>query len=112
MAQEQEKQQVEKQDPIVESTVEETLTLQEDTVEEGVEASEEVNWEVEAKKFQSMYDKKTAEHENLRSESNDLIQLRDTLNSRPDLVDVIEKNLAGESVEDKKIWRKYNTRKF
>ena len=102
MAQEQEKQQVEKQDPIVESTVEETLTLQEDTVEEGVEASEEVNWEVEAKKFQSMYDKKTAEHENLRSESNDLIQLRDTLNSRPDLVDVIEKNLAGESVEDKK----------
>jgi hypothetical protein len=49
-----------------------------------------------------MYDKKTAEHENLRSESNDLIQLRDTLNSRPDLVDVIEKNLAGESVEDKK----------
>ncbi len=102
MAKEQEQQQVEKQDPIVESVVEESLSLQEDIVENGVEASEEVNWEVEAKKFQSMYDKKTAEHENLRQESDDLIQLRDTLNSRPELVDVIEKNLAGESVEGKK----------
>ena len=101
MAKEQEKQQVEKQDPIVNSVVEETLPLQEDTVEEGVEASEEVNWEIEAKKFQSMYDKKTAEHENLRSESSDLLQLRDTLNSRPELIDVIEKNLAGQSVEGK-----------
>ena len=91
MAKEQEQQQVEKQDPIVESVVEENLSLQEDIVEDGVQASEEVNWEVEAKKFQSMYDKKTAEHENLRQESDDLIQLRDTLNSRPDLVDTIEK---------------------
>jgi hypothetical protein len=99
MAKEQEQQQVEKNDPIVESVVEERLTLQEDTVEEGVEASEEVNWETEAKKFQSMYDKKTAEHENLRRESDDLIQLRDTLNSRPELVDVIEKNLSGQSIE-------------
>jgi len=101
MAKEQEKQQVEKQDPIVDSVVEQQVSLGEEAVEEGVETSEEVNWELEAKKFQSMYDKKTAEHENLRSESSDLIQLRDTLNSRPDLVDVIEKNLAGESVEDK-----------
>lgn len=58
MAIEQEEQQVSKKDPIVESTVEENLSFQEDTVEEGVEASEEVNWETEAKKFQSMYDKK------------------------------------------------------
>ena len=101
MAKEQEKQQVEKQDPIVDSVVEQEIVLQEETLEEGVEASEEVNWEIEAKKFQSMYDKKTAEHENLRRESDDLIQLRDTLNSRPELVEAIEKNLAGESVEDK-----------
>jgi len=92
-----EKQQVEQKDPIVESVVEETITSQENTVEEGVEASEEVNWEVEAKKFQSMYDKKTAEHETLRNESQDLIQLRDTLNSRPEIVDVIEKELSGKS---------------
>ena len=101
MAIEQEEQQVLKKDPIVESTVEENLSFQEDTVEEGVEASEEVNWEIEAKKFQSMYDKKTAEHENLRRESNDLIQLRDTLNSRPELVEAIEKNLSGESDKSK-----------
>lgn len=102
MAKEQEEQQVKKQDPIVDSVVEETLSLQEDIVEEGVETSEEVNWEVEAKKFQSMYDKRTVEHENLRSESNDLIQLRDTLNSRPDLVEVLEEKLAGESIEGNK----------
>ena len=97
-----EKQQVEKQDPIVESVVEETITSQDDTAEEGVQASEEVNWEVEAKKFQSMYDKKTAEHENLQSESENLLQLRDALNARPELVDVIEQNLAGESVAGEK----------
>jgi hypothetical protein len=96
-----EQQQVEKQDPIVESVVEQTVSLQEDTIEEGVEASESVDWEQEAKKFQSMYDKKTAEHENLTRESQDLLQLKDTLNSRPELVEVIEKNLAGESIEDK-----------
>jgi len=102
MAKEQEEQQVEKKDPIVDSVVEPSITLQEETVEEGVEALEEVNWETEAKKFQSMYDKKTAEHENLRSESSDLIQLRDTLNSRPEIVDVIEKELSGQSVAGNK----------
>jgi len=102
MAKEQEQQQVEqKLDPIVESTVEEQFSLQEETVEEGVEASESVDWESEAKKFQSMYDKKVAEHENLRKESDDLIQLRNALSERPELVDMIEKGLSGESVEDK-----------
>jgi len=96
-----EQQQVEKQDPIVDSVVEPTVSLQEEAVEEGVEASESVDWEQEAKKFQSMYDKKTVEHEHLARESQDLLQLKDTLNSRPELVDVIEKSLAGESVEGK-----------
>ena len=47
-----EKQQVEQTDPIVESVVEESVALQEETLEEGVEASEAVDWEIEAKKFQ------------------------------------------------------------
>jgi hypothetical protein len=102
MAKEQEQQQVEqKLDPIVESTVEEQFSLQEETVEEGVEASESVDWESEAKKFQSMYDKKVAEHENLRKDSDDLIRLRNALSERPELVDMIERGLSGESVEDK-----------
>jgi hypothetical protein len=102
MAKEQEQQQVEQQlDPIVESTVEEQFSLQEETVEEGVEASESVDWESEAKKFQSMYDKKVAEHENLRKDSDDLIRLRNALSERPELVDMIERGLSGESVEDK-----------
>jgi len=102
MAKEQEQQQVEQQlDPIVESTVEEQFSFQEETVEEGVEASESVDWESEAKKFQSMYDKKVAEHENLRKDSDDLIRLRNALSERPELVDMIERGLSGESVEDK-----------
>jgi len=97
MAKEQEQQQVEQKDPITESTEVESISVEPEQVTEGAETSEEVNWEAEAKKFQSMYDKKTAEHENLRSESQDLLQLRDTINSRPELVDVIEKQLSGQS---------------
>tara|TARA_R110002020_G_scaffold3284_2_gene14882 strand:- start:407 stop:1171 length:765 start_codon:yes stop_codon:yes gene_type:complete len=97
MAKEQEQQQVEQKDPITESVEVETISVESEQLSEGVEASEEVNWEAEAKKFQSMYDKKTAEHETLRTESQDLIQLRDTLNSRPEIVDVIEQQLSGKS---------------
>jgi|TARA_R110002050_G_scaffold105377_1_gene215071 hypothetical protein len=96
-----EKQQVEQTDPIVESVVEENFALQEETLEEGVETSEAVDWEIEAKKFQSMYDKKAAEHENLKRDSDDLIQLKNALSEKPELVDVIEKSLSGESVEGK-----------
>jgi len=99
MAQEQEQQQVEQQDPIVESTVEQQVALEEPTSETGVEASEDVDWETEAKKFQSMYDKKVAEHENLKQDSNDLLQLRDALSEKPELVSMLEKGLSGESVE-------------
>ncbi len=99
MAKEQEQQQVEQQDPIVESVVEETVSSQEEAVEEGVESSESVDWEVEAKKFQSMYDKKVAEHENLKQDSNDLLQLREALSEKPELVSMLEKGLSGESVE-------------
>jgi len=99
MATEQEQQQVEQQDPIVEGVGNEPTISMETQQEEGVEASEAVDWEGEAKKFQSMYDKKVAEHENLKKQSNDLLQLRQVLSEKPELVDVIEKSLAGESIE-------------
>ena len=101
MAKEQDKQQVEQQDPIVEGVGNEQTISIEPQQEEGVEASEAVDWEGEAKKFQSMYDKKVAEHENLKKDSNDLLQLRQVLSDKPELVDIIEKSLAGESIEDK-----------
>lgn len=100
MATEQEQQQVEQQDPIVEGTGNEPTISVEPQLEEGVETSEAVDWEGEAKKFQSMYDKKAAEHENLRKDSNDLLQLRQVLTEKPELVQVIEKSLAGESIEE------------
>jgi len=101
MAKEQEQQQVKMQDPIVESRgKEETISL-EPQVEEGAETSSEVDWEAEAKKFQSMYDRKVSEHENLKRDSSDMLQLRDALSERPELISIIEKSLAGESVADK-----------
>jgi hypothetical protein len=100
MAIEQEQQQVEQQDPIVEGAGNEPTISVEPQLEEGVETSEAVDWEGEAKKFQSMYDKKAAEHENLRKDSNDLLQLRQVLTEKPELVQVIEKSLAGESIEE------------
>jgi hypothetical protein len=93
-----EKEQVEIQDPIVESVGTEEFASVETQSDEGVEASEaEVDWETEAKKFQSMYDKKVVEHDTLSHQSQDLMQLRDVLNQKPELVDIIEENLAGES---------------
>ena len=103
MAKEQEQQQVEQQvDPIVESAVEQQVSLEDNIEEQGEETSEAMDWESEAKKFQSMYDKKVAEHENLKQDSSDLMQLKQVLNEKPELVNVIEKSLAGESVEGKK----------
>ena len=93
-----EQEQVVEQDPIVASTgAEETISV-EANEPEGVEPSEvAVDWEAEAKKFQSMYDKKVVEHDSLESQSKDLMQLRDVLNQKPELVDMIEENLAGKS---------------
>lgn len=101
MAKEQEQQQVEMQDPIVESRGKEATISLEPQVQEGAETSSEVDWEAEAKKFQSMYDRKVSEHENLKRDSSDMLQLRDALSERPELISIIEKSLAGESVADK-----------
>ena len=56
---------------------------------ETIPASE---WEIEARKFQSMYDKTQAENEKLRR----LEPLGELLESRPDLVDVLQQNLNGQ----------------
>ena len=60
-----------------------------ETESETIPANE---WEVEARKFQSMYDKTQAENDRLRK----LEPLGDLLESRPDLVDVLQKNLNGQ----------------
>lgn len=60
-----------------------------ETESETIPANE---WEVEARKFQSMYDKTQAENDRLKR----LEPLGDLLESRPDLVDVLQKNLNGQ----------------
>ena len=93
-----EQEQVVEQDPIVASAGAEETISAEANEPEGVEPSEvAVDWEAEAKKFQSMYDKKVVEHDTLSQQSQDLMQLRDVLNQKPEIVDMIEENLAGKS---------------
>ena len=97
---------VEKQDPIVEGVEEVNGTVsmeepQEQVVEE--EMTEAVDWEQEAKKFQSMYDKKTVELDRLSEDTEQLQQLRGALENNPQLVDSIEKTLVGESQSNEPI---------
>ena len=60
-----------------------------ETESETIPANE---WEIEARKFQSMYDRTQAENDKLKR----LEPLGDLLESRPDLVDVLQKNLNGQ----------------
>ena len=61
-------------------------------VEVQQETIPENEWEVEARKFQSMYDRTQAENDKLKR----LEPLGDLLESRPDLVDVLQKNINGQ----------------
>ena len=61
-------------------------------VENVSETIPENEWEIEARKFQSMYDRTQAENDKLKR----LEPLGELLESRPDLVDVLQKNLNGQ----------------
>jgi hypothetical protein len=60
-----------------------------ENISETIPAGE---WEVEARKFQSMYDRTQAENDKLKR----LEPLGELLESRPDLVDVLQQNLNGQ----------------
>ena len=61
------------------------VEVRQETIPEG-------EWEVEARKFQSMYDRTQAENNKLKR----LEPLGELLESRPDLVDVLQKNINGQ----------------
>ena len=61
-------------------------------VENVSETIPENEWEIEARKFQSMYDRTQAENDKLKR----LEPLGELLESRPDLVDILQKNLSGQ----------------
>jgi hypothetical protein len=63
--------------------------------EEAVE--QEIDWEGEAKKFQSMYDRTYAENGKLKQ----LEPLGQLLESRPDLVDLLQNNINGSQAKQK-----------
>jgi len=65
---------------------------------------EEVNyatdWEQETRKFQSMYDKQKAEFDALNSQVQPLQQLQSVLESRPDVVESLQRQLEGKPTKN------------
>jgi len=74
---------------------------------------EEVNyatdWEQETRKFQSMYDKQKAEFDALSSQIQPLQQLQSVLESRPDVVESLQRQLEGKPAQSNESKSKENT---
>ena len=58
------------------------------------------DWEQESRKFQSMYDKQKAEFDALSSQIQPLQQLQSVLESRPDVVQVLQQQLEGKPTQN------------
>ena len=78
--------------------------IAENVFEEVVDVQPETNVaEDEAKKFQSMYDKKSAEYDKMKAEYEnlkDLEKLGNVLQARPDVVEVMKQKLNGSPTEN------------
>lgn len=74
-----------------------------ETSEDFEQEIPEVDHESEVRKFQSMYDKTQVENDKLESRVNDLekyMPLVDLLESRPDLVGMIQENISGQGKQE------------
>ncbi len=79
--------------------VESMDTVQAESQQEGtLEGQEAMDWQKEAKKFQSMYDKAEAEKKHM-DQYKPLVNL---LEQRPDLVETLRDSIVGNNGEDKK----------
>jgi len=78
--------------------MEEQQNIQEQQVAQP-EAVEEtsVDWQNESKKFQSMYDRQTAENSKLKEQNGKFQQLAHMLESRPDVVQAMRDKLSGDT---------------
>ena len=90
---------MENQTSTTDTRVEESMdTVPTGSQQEGtLEGSEDMNWEKEAKKFQSMHDRVLADKKHLE-QYKPLINL---LEQRPDLVETLRDNIVGKPGEDK-----------
>jgi hypothetical protein len=86
----------------MEDNLKQEETVQEEMADnhfEEVVAEPEANSQDDAKKFQSMYDKKSAEYDKMKAEYNELKQLEklgNVLKERPDVVEAMKQTLNGE----------------
>ena len=86
----------------MEDNLKQEETVQEEMADnhfEEVVAEPETNSQDDAKKFQSMYDKKSAEYDKMKAEYDELKQLEklgNVLKERPDVVEAMKQTLNGE----------------
>jgi len=69
----------------------------EQQAEPGAVEQAPVDWQGESKKFQSMYDRQTADYDTLKSQTAKYAQLAKMLESRPDVVNAMRDTLAGKA---------------
>jgi hypothetical protein len=69
----------------------------EQQAEPGAVEQAPVDWQGESKKFQSMYDRQTADYDTLKSQTAKYAQLAKMLESRPDVVSAMRDTLAGKA---------------
>jgi hypothetical protein len=69
----------------------------EQQAEPGAVEQAPVDWQGESKKFQSMYDRQTAEYDRLKGQNEKYAQLASMLQSRPDVVNAMRETLSGKT---------------
>ena len=69
-------------------------------VEPGAVEEAPVDWQNESKKFQSMYDRQSADYDKLKGQSAKYAQLANMLESRPDVVQAMRDKLTGQAQKE------------
>ena len=69
-------------------------------VEPGAVEEAPVDWQNESKKFQSMYDRQSADYDKLKGQSEKYAQLARMLESRPDVVQAMRDKLTGQAQKE------------
>ena len=69
-------------------------------VEPGAVEEAPVDWQNESKKFQSMYDRQSADYDKLKGQSEKYAQLANMLESRPDVVQAMRDKLTGQAQKE------------
>ena len=80
--------------------MEDQQNQEQQNVEPGTVEEAPVDWQNESKKFQSMYDRQSADYDKLKGQSEKYAQLARMLESRPDVVQAMRDKLTGQAQKE------------